>query len=401
MVTDKGVTVKVLGLLKTSVGAEWAVRQTRHLVKLGVDVHVALPLGGPRVAEYQEAGVTVHALQPDFPLRDPWRFPALRRALRALVDEVQPDIIHSYFVGTTLTMRLALGRSCPIPRVFQVPGPLHLEHPFYRRAEIATAGPVDYWIGTCHWIAQRYCRSGIAPERIFVSNFGVDLDAYACPQRGKLRRELGVDETLKLVGMVGYMYAPKRLLGQTRGIKGHEDLIDALAICLKREPSVMGVFIGGAWDNATAYERRVRAYARHRCGDRAVFLGTRGDVAALVPDLDVAVQPSHSESAAHTAVEAQLLGVPVVATQVGGLPDLIKHGETGWLVPPRSPARLAEAILEALGDPDRARTLACAGRERAAQFDSAKNTREVLEIYRTTLSGARVHARRRRPVRPW
>jgi glycosyltransferase involved in cell wall biosynthesis len=280
--------------------------------------------------------------------------------------------------------------------VFQLPGPLHLEYLFYRRAEIATAGPADYWIGGCQWVADRYRRSGIAPERIFVSNVGVDLDDYAYAQRGKLRGELGVGETVKLVGMVALMYAPKRLLAQRRGVKGHEDFIDALAICLRREPSIMGIFIGGAWNNAIAYERRVRAYARERCGDRAVFLGTRDDVAALVPDLDVAVQPSHSENMAETAIGAQLQGIPVIATQVGGFPDLIEPGATGWLVPPRSPARLAEAILEVVQDPQRARTMACAGRERAAELcNGAKQSRQVLDSYHTILSSYRLHSQRR------
>jgi len=379
--------LKVLGLLKTSVGAPWAVRQTRDFVKLGAEVHVALPPGGPRVRQYQDAGVIVHPLQLDFPLREPWRFPALRHQLRALVEHVRPDIIHSYYVGTTLTMRLALGRSCKIPRIFQVPGPLHLEYRFYRWAEIATAGPPDYWIGTCNWIAERYRQSGVSPDRVFVSDYGVDVHDHIGRQTGKLRRELGVNEQVKIVGMVGLMYAPKRILGQSRGVKGHEDLIDALAICLKSEPDILGVFVGGAWGGAAKYESQIRAYAKERCGDQAIFLGTREDVPDLLPDFDVAVQPSHSEAVAATAVEAQLLGIPVVATQVGGLPDLIQDGETGWLVPPRNPPRMAEAILEILQDPKRAKAVASAGRTYAARmFDGEKKNRQVFDIYRDILS---------------
>ena len=379
--------VKVLGLLKTSVGAPWAVRQTRDFVRLGAEVHVALPPDGPRVQQYQAAGVIVHPMQLDFPLRDPWRFPMQRRQLRELVEQVQPDIIHSYYVGTTLTMRLALGPSCPIPRVFQVPGPLHLEHAFYRMAEIATASPRDYWIGTCQWIVDRYRRSGIAPDRLLVSDYGVDLDEHVCRARGKLRGELGLDPATKIVGMVGLMYAPKKILGQRRGVKGHEDLIDALAICLKAEPNIVGVFVGGAWGGAAEYERQVRAYAHERCGDRAIFLGTRDDVPDLLPDFDVAVQPSHSEGVAATAVEAQLLGIPVVATNVGGQPDLIRPGETGWLVPPRDPTAMAQAILEIVQHPESAQTVAAAGRERAMRyFNGVQNNREVFEFYRTILS---------------
>jgi len=382
--------MKVLGLSKTSVGAPWAVRQARDQVRLGVEVHKALPPDGPRVQQYRDVGAIVHSLTPDLPVRAPWRFPRIRQELRDVVARVQPDIIHSYHVGTTLTMRLALGRSCPIPRVFQVPGPLHLEHAFYRRAELATAGPADYWIGTCTWIAERYRRSGIAPERLFVSDYGVDLDEHTNRERGYLRGELGLADDATLVGMVGLMYAPKRYLGQARGLKGHEDLIDALALCLRERPDLRGVFIGGAWNNAAAYESRVRAYARRLCGDRAIFLGTRADVPRLLPDLDIAVQPSHTEGVAATAVEAQLLGIPVIATNVGGQPDLIVDGETGWLVPPRDPARLAAAILDAVRDPEHTRVMALAGQERARRlFNGVENNRQVLDIYHTILSRRR------------
>ena len=379
--------MKVLGLSKTSVGAPWAVRQARDLVRLGVEVHIALPPDGPRVQQYRDVGAIVHSLTPDLPVRAPWRFPRIRQELRDVVARVQPDIIHSYHVGTTLTMRLALGRSCPIPRVFQVPGPLHLEHAFYRRAELATAGPADYWIGTCTWIAERYRRSGIAPERLFVSDYGVDLDEHTNRERGYLRGELGLADDATLVGMVGLMYAPKRYLGQARGLKGHEDLIDALALCLRERPDLRGIFIGGSWNNAAAYENHVRAYARRLCGDRAIFLGTRADVPRLLPDLDIAVQPSHTEGVAATAVEAQLLGIPVIATNVGGQPDLIVDGETGWLVPPCDPTRLAAAILDAVRDPARTQTMARAGQERARRlFNGVENNRQVLDIYHTILS---------------
>lgn len=94
--------MRVLHLIKTSVGATWALRQIRELVKLGIEVHVALPGGGPMAGKYNEAGAIEHLLQSDFPVRAPWRFSALSAKLSALVKTIQPDIIHSHFVGTTL-----------------------------------------------------------------------------------------------------------------------------------------------------------------------------------------------------------------------------------------------------------------------------------------------------------
>ena len=76
----------------------------------------------------------------------------------------------------------------------------------------------------------------------------------------------------KLVGMVAYMYSPKKYLGQRRGLKGHEDLIDAFEICLKDDPDIRCVIVGGAWNNATGYEQSVRSYAYEKCGDQIIFL---------------------------------------------------------------------------------------------------------------------------------
>jgi glycosyltransferase involved in cell wall biosynthesis len=378
--------MRVLHLLKTSVGASWALLQVRELVRLGVDVHVALPAGGAKVGRYAELGATEHLLQTDFPVRAPWRFPELSARFPALVREITPDIIHSHFVGTTLSMRLSLGRSS-VPRVFQVPGPLHLEHPLFRNAELATSSDSDYWIGSCRWTCDRYRRSGIDPSRIFLSYYGTDVDTYAPQAPGKLRRELGLGPESRLVGMVAYMYAPKRYLGQRRGLKGHEDLIDAFRICLERDPQARCVIVGGAWNNAAGYEASVRSYAREKCGDRVIFLGTRHDVPDIYADLDVAVHPSHSENVGG-AVESCLLGVPTIATSVGGFPDLIRDGSTGWLVPPKDPPALADAITAALADASEARRRAEAGQRLARElFDVRSTAAEVAKIYRAILSG--------------
>lgn len=378
--------MKVLHLVKTSVGAPWAVRLLRELVQLGVDVHVAVP-AGPRVPEYEAIGATVHPVQTDFPLRHPWHAPAILKTIQNLVTSIHPDVIHSHFVGTTLTMRLALGKHHPTPRIFQVPGPLHLEHPFLRQAEILTAGTLDYWIGSCQWTCNCYRNAGVPKERVFLAYYGMDLHCLGVQGQGKLRQELGVDAATKLVGMVAAIYAPKRLLGQRRGVKGHEDLIDAIALCLQRDPNIFGVFIGGAWDGAEAYERQLQHYAKQKCGDRAVFLGMRNDVVELLPDLDVSVNPSHSENLAGTTVESLMSSVPCIVTNVGGFPDLIQPGETGWLVPPGQPASLANAILEVLGDPARSRQIAIAGANRARQMvDIRENAKQVFKAYQAILS---------------
>ncbi len=375
--------MKTLQLIKTSVGATWALRQMRELVKLGVDVHVAIPQGGPLIDAYREAGVHVHLDQFDFPLKKPWTLPNVLRRFRSLVDEVQPDVIHSHFVGTTLTMRYALGGNSSIPRVFQVPGPLHLEHAHTRQLEISSASPkVDSWIGSCQWTCDRYRQAGISADRIFLSYYGIDTEKFVLGAKGKLRAELGLKPETKIVGMVAYMYAPKRYLGQKRGLKGHEDLIDAVALCLQNREDVVCVFIGGAWNNAVEYEKQVRKYAQERLGEKAIFLGTRSDVSDLYADIDVVVHPSHSENVGGAA-ESLLLGIPTIATNVGGFPDLVRPGETGWLVPASSAQKLSAAILEALEDSATSNAMAMRGQTLARRlFDVQQNAKEINIIYK-------------------
>jgi glycosyltransferase involved in cell wall biosynthesis len=376
--------MRVLHLVKTATGAVWALRQMTELVRLGVEVHVCLP-DGPLVERYRQAGIGIHLLQTDLQPRRPWRWPRLFRELRRVVDEVRPDLLHSHFVGTTLTMRLAL-KDRDLPRLFQVAGPLHLEHPLYRHGELALADRNDAWIGACRWTCSCYRAHGIPAHRVFLSYHGTDTGAFTpgVPS-GRLHRELGLAPTARLVGMVAFLYAPKWYLGQHRGIKGHEDLVDALAGLRQRGQDVHGVFVGGAWGGGQAYERSVRAYAARRLGPAAHFLGTRDDVAGLYPEFAVAVHPSHSENVGG-AVESLLMGVPTIATTVGGFPDLVSDGETGWLVPPRSPAALGEAIAQALGDPAAAAALAQRGRARALElFDIRRLAGEVRGIYHTML----------------
>ncbi len=377
--------MKALHLLKTSVGANWALLQGAELVRRGVEVHFAVPSGGPLIPRARAAGIVVHEVSLDFPVRHPWQLAARIAALRSLVDRIAPDLVHSHFVGTTLTMRAALRGRDHRPRLFQVPGPLHLENAFFRHAELASAGPDDVWIATCKWTRDCYLREGIPPARVRLSYYGVDFSVIRRQPPGELRAELSLPTEARVIGMVAYMYAPKRYLGQRRGIKGHEDLVDAIAILRRRRPEVIGVFVGGAWNQAVAYEAAVRRYGAERCPDGTRFLGSRSDVPKLYADFDVACHPSHSENVGGV-VESLALGVPTIATRVGGFPDVIVEGDTGWLVPPGDPEALATAIDAALTDRTDAQRRTERGAVQArAVFDIARTSECLHGIYRDIL----------------
>src|ERR1700730_3339688 len=289
--------MKILHIVKTVTGASWVYHQVRVLRSLGFEIVVALPSATAGLApKYQEAGATVIPINLDVPTKHPWQIPAVLKSCRTLVQSVHPDIIHTHHVGTTLVVRAALGKSSPIPRIFQVPGTLHLEHSLFAHLDTALAGPRDHWIAACRWTQRKYHQLGIPPQRVSLSYIGTDLSAFTPTRRNVLRRELGLAPDTPLVGMVCYMYAPKRFLGQTVGLKGHEDFIAAFSIAKKQLPNLHGVIIGGAWNGATKYEKHLRALDRRTGNGSLAFLGARSDVPALYPDLDLAAVPSHSET---------------------------------------------------------------------------------------------------------
>jgi glycosyltransferase involved in cell wall biosynthesis len=374
--------MRVLHLIKTVDGAEWALRQIAVLQRQGIDVVVALPSSASGLApSYARAGARVVEADLDFTVSDPWRLSAAIRRCRALVAEVRPDVIHSHFVSTTLVARLALGKTHPTPRVFQVPGPLHLEHPLFGWLDLVTSGPQDFWIGSCRWTEAEYARRGVSPDHVFLSYYGSDVTAFSGRGPGTLRREMRVDPEVPLVGMIAYFYAPKRFLGQRRGIKGHEDFIEAFRDVGHRWPTARAVVVGGPWAGSARYERRLQAQARKASGEAILFTGKRSDVPLVYADLDVAVHPSLSENCGG-AVESLAAACPTVATDVGGLPDVVIDGETGWLVPPCDPARLAAAIGEALADPGEACRRARAGQQLVRRlFDVERTGREIATIY--------------------
>ena len=367
--------MKVLHLVKTSTGATWAFRLMRDLVQLGEEVHVALPPNGILVPRYKDAGIIVHEL--DYSMKNAM---GTMRKIRKMVMEVKPDIVHSHFVITTLLMRMAL-YNYRVARVFEVPGPLHLEHSVFRKADLWTAQrKKDFWIPTCKWSFDKYKACGIDDSRLFLTYYGGDLVDREY-QKGLLRSELGLTEKDIIVGMVAYMYAPKKFLGEKRGLKGHEDLIDAVAMIQDKYPNLHLVFIGGPWEGAEAYEKKVISYGREKVRN-IHFLGTRMNVPELYQDFDVAVHPSHSENLGG-AGESLMLAVPTIASNVGGFPDIVIPGKTGYLTEPADPSSIAVAIETVIANPFEAKSLAENGKKYLRDLLNAKKTsQDVYDFYR-------------------
>lgn len=372
--------MKALHLVKTSTGARWALIQMIELKKIGFEIHVAMPTDGCLIKIYNENGIIVHPI--NYNLKKP--FNTLNR-LRQVVKHVNPNIIHSHFLVTTLFMRVAL-RNSSIPRLFQVPGPLHLENIFFRNIELITSQKNDFWIASCKWTLNRYLKSGINPKKVFLSYYGTDIHFKYQYYKGKLKKDLlGLNDSDILVGIVAYMYAPKKILFQNRGIKGHEDLIDAIAILSTKYPNLYCVCIGGPWVGAVKYENEIKKYANKKAPGKVFFTGTMNNVKEIYNDLFCVIHPSHSENLGGAA-ESLLLGVPTICTNIGGFPDIVKHGITGLLVPPKSPNNIAQAIESLIENKYNIDFLIKEGRLKTTNLLDIKNTTQTIkDIYNDVL----------------
>src|ERR1035437_450540 len=326
--------MRVLHVVKTTDGALWAAQQAAELVKLGVEVHVALPRGeGRAVQEWADGGAIIHIAPTDMPVRSPWSLPVTIRKMRDLVSSVRPDFIHSHFYGSTVLLRLALGANHTIPRLYQVAGPGHLEHRFWRTVELSSAGPCDSWIASSRCTLAHYRTAGISEERLYLSYYGFRIGTCPTARTGLLRKRFGIADHMKVVGNANFIYPPKWYLGQRIGLKAHEDVIDALGLVVRQRPDVMGVLIGGTFTGSQWYERRLQARASAVGGGRILMTGyvPPEEVRRVWPDFDVAVHVPTSENCGGV-VEPLLATVPTIAGRVGGLPDVVIDGLPGTLV---------------------------------------------------------------------
>lgn len=379
--------MRILQVVKTNRGAAWALNQAKHLKDLGVEIITVLPNDSEGNAKkYKENGMTVIEGDWRLPITKPWRFFSVCKQIRQTVKQVQPDILHLHFVTNVLMCRLAL-RKDKTPRLFQVPGPLHLESALTSFAERCTATKVDYWAGACKKTCSIYTDKGIDPKRVHLAYYGVPhKEASQGVSKNILRSEYGIADDAVIVAMVSYFYKPKKYLGQKRGIKGHEDFIDAMKKVMQNTPNVVPVIIGNAWDGAEAYENQVKEYAKKALGDKVIFTGYRGDVYDIYPEVNVVVHPSHSENLGGAA-ESLMLAVPTISSDVGGFPDIVIPGETGCLVKSKNPEDLADKIIWAIEHQAEMKDMAKKGQVLVNELLDLNNTAaKVHEVYSKILN---------------
>lgn len=305
-----------------------------------------------------------------FRVREALRLRRLLRRERALLHT------HTQLTGNILGRLSARLAGSPVV------SHMHIENYFRPvRAIAAVHRSLDNWtarlcariLAVSEATRQEFLRQGYPPGLMEVVHNGI---ADVPEQQRDLRAELGVPAAAPLLGCVGRLCA----------VKGQLELIEAAA---RLEGDVHVVLVGKDLEQGGAYEALLRGEAERLGIDgRVVFAGYRGDVAALLGALDVFVLPSWTEGLPLVVLEAMAAAIPVVATRVGGTPELVAHGETGLLVEARDVDGLTAAIAELLAQPDRGKSLGRAGSRRVREsFSEAGMTARVLEVYDEVAAG--------------
>lgn len=355
------------------------------------EVTILTAPGGSLIESAQRAGLEVIGLQhmrPDISPRDD------RAALHELTAHLRDrrfDVVHTHSSKAG-----ALGRVAG--RWAQTPCLVHTFHgfpfhPFQSRVRRAAYVAVerrlgrltDFFLAVGIAVAADAVRLGIAPpDRIraitSVMNHGVQRATRE--SRTRARALMGVPTEAKVVGTIGridYQKAP-------------EDMAEAVARVQRRD--AVFVWIGDG-PLRGRLEKRIRQL---HLEDHFLLLGERKDVADLLPGLDVFALASLYEGLPCALVEAMTCGVPVVATAVNAVPELVIPGRTGILVPAATPRLLAQGIAHLLANPAEAASMASAARRLVASgFDAQRLGRDLAEVYDRVLAGKES---RREPVSP-
>ena len=220
----------------------------------------------------------------------------------------------------------------------------------------------------------------IAPEEKFtIIHSGVDLDKYMRPvaDSAAMRKSLDLPDGSFVVGTVGRLTP----------IKGHIHLLRAAADIVAERPDIFFVFVG----EGELRDDLQRYAAESGIAENVRFPGWRSDVERLLSVFDIFVFPSLNEGMGKAIVEALAMGKPVVASNVGGIPDLVVSGENGILVPPADGNALFEAITTLYANPERRKRMGERGRETATGYSVERMIHKIDRLY-TRLIGSGIRA---------
>ena len=287
--------------------------------------------------------------------------------LRNLITRRRYDVVHfhtsrahalaPYTQGLDITRVVTRRMDYPPNRIF---GPY-----LYNRA-------VEGVIAISEGVAEALAESAVARQNLHVISSGVDCADFSPPtnaERAEARARLGLDRADIAVGAVGALTARK----------GHRYMIDALAIARRTTASPLRGFIAGDGDLAS----ELAAHAREADAESPVLmLGQLADPRNLLRALDIFVMPSLKEGLGVAALEAMACGIPVIASDVGGLREVVEESVSGRLIAPENVRALAEAVADLAREPSARASMGAAARQRAIdKFGMAAMAARTVDFY--------------------
>lgn len=288
--------------------------------------------------------------------------------LRALMRARRVGLVHTHSsVDSWLATVAAKSLRLPVVRSRHVTIPI-----LKRRALIYRLA--DHIITTGEAVAARVRDVGIPAKRISAISAGVDTARFHPGVSGKsVRDELGLAADGTVIGLVA----------NVRGSKGHAVFLEAARLVLRTHPHARFLIVGDGvgFDDV---RRRVREMGLE---PRVIMTGFRRDIPEVMAALDVLVLPStKSEATSQVIPQALAVGTPVAAAATGGIPEIVRDGETGRLVEPGNATALARAVLSLLDEPERAREMALAGQALIrARYSADVSMTATTDVYRALL----------------
>ncbi len=290
-------------------------------------------------------------------------------ALAVIIARWKPDILHAQTSNAHTHLWIArklLGAAPPLVvsrRVAFALRPDPLSYLKYRTG-------VAHYLPISEAAAASLGALGVPRTRMTIVPSGVELEKFAAAADHALLERWGIGDARVVIGTVGAFEREK----------GHLTLIDAASLVLEKRPEVRFVFVGeGRLEGRLAREVSARGLA-----GKVVLTPQRAPLERILPLFRVFVLPSLSEGLSTAILAALAAGVPVVASNVGGIPEAVT-AECGVLVPPGDPMTLAETIVRLVGDEPMLRAMSAAARTRARRFDVAVTVDKTLQVYRGLL----------------
>jgi glycogen(starch) synthase len=352
---------------------------TRRLARRGV-TQIVLTTRPPTAPRRQPLGPNARVIRVGLPVRRARQLWALPAAVLAPRLARRADLVHAHLGEDLAVLPLAFlaARRRRLPVVVTVhASPAHTIRARDLRTALVVAlgGPIERWAqrrAAATIVLTERMAARVAPvagrERVRVMRRGVDRDAFTDP---------GPDPFPTLCGRPRVVF-----LGRLARSKGVDTLVAAAARL--RTPGVQVVLVGDGPARA-----QVEAASRRLGVDGRVHITgfvPHHRTPAVLASADLIVLPSVYEELGTVLVEALQVGLPAVATDVGGIPEVVEHGRTGLLVKPGDPAALAAAIDAVVGDPEVARRMGAAARERAPEYDWERVADEVRALYDQVLA---------------